>query len=469
MPKKKEESIKPETTQIPAFMQNSSYSFDIMADENENFVDQVGETLAAMFAKSKISPAGFHTADSVKHNMIPFRHFYLQYLFGAYGIPTKVMVEIIGGENIGKTTLCYYFMGGAMLVGVPCSLQETESKPLLPNWAMRALNNSRLVAAKMLKRIGMFTGVHAVDQMAKNHTNWILSQRGMSSSKSTRIVGKDTPLLMVVDTWSKLMSKAESAGVYDWKKKGHENTVEPVEAKGAVKKVAKKAAKKAAKKSVKIKEIGEGSNFGHSKWAQEWCRKLPFLLGDLNSVLIITSHQNDKVDMSATGSFMSAEMGSLYNKTKIGGKAFNQTAAMQLILSRKGILKDGSGRKIGTTVMMRIDKNSYGANNRIIEYDLINDHHSDTDEETQCSISFDRAMADFFANESILGTVVSFKRYTCKDLGVTGVTAEDFSKAFHARPDIIAKVGKLLRIHGYDDTVDQIIKQEEEDDAGKSK
>jgi hypothetical protein len=246
-------------------------------------------------------------------------------------------------------------------------------------------------------------------------------------------VPKSTPLVMAVDSWSKLMNASEAAGYYDYG--------DNLEAK--------------AKK--KQKGTNEGSNFVHSKWAHAWCRKLPSFLAVNNVILIIISHQNDSVDMGGGGSsFMSAESGALWNKKKIGGRAFNQNAALQLILARAGVAKDGTGNKIGTLIKMRVDKNSFGPTNRVMEYTLRNDRFADTEASLDPSLVFHEGLAKWFADERLLGTTASRKRYSCDPLGLVNATSEDFEYALQACPETLNEVGRSLQIYGYENVVDDI-------------
>lgn len=314
--------------------------------------------------------------------------------------------------------------------GVPCALQETENKELTVEWAGRALSQNRAVAEKMLHRIGV-TRTFALAQMDEQMIDWFEISRGKRPGKN-RAVPLDTPMLMVVDSWSKMLSDVEAAGFYDY----GDNL--------------------SADKKKKAKATGEASNFGHAKFAQAWTRRLPSFLSAHNGVLVMVSHQNDKVEMSGSGSKMTAEAGALYNKTKIGGRALNQNSAIQLIIGRKGQIKDSNNDKYGTTVRVRVEKNSYGPKDRVFEYDLLFDKHQDTDTYLAPNLDFDRPMCDFFAEQGILQTTINKKRYSSPVLGLTQVTAKEFSAAFHANLDIRNEVGRALKIRGYENEVDTV-------------
>lgn len=407
------------------------YSYNEMDDDNEDVVHLTRESFHSVNAKSKNSPTGFRTMAEIQRSMIPYKHFYLQWALANYGMIEGCVMEIIGAEHLGKSTLCFYLMGGALEVGVPCALQETENKELTVEWAGRALSSDRAKAEKMLKRIGVMK-TFSLSQMDEQMTSWFEIRRGVKPSKA-KVVPLDTPMLMVVDSWSKMLSDAEAAGVYDY----GDNL--------------------SAEKKRKAKATGEATNFGHAKFAQAWTRKLPSFLNTHNGCILMVSHQNDKVDMSGGGaSFMSAEMGALYNKTKIGGRALNQNAAVQLIMAHKGLIKNSNNDKIGSTVRVRVAKNSYGPKDVVFEYDLYHADHDDTETWLSPSIDFDRPMCDLFAEKGILQTTVERKRYSSPVLGLTGATAREFSAAFHANTELKNEVGAMLGIRGYDPTVDEI-------------
>jgi len=351
-------------------------------------------------------------------------------VIGCYGLPEASLIEIIGAENIGKSTLLHWILGGAMLEGIPCAVQETEAKELTPHWAGRAMHPDRKLSQRMLERLDVFPEVFELTQMEDNLYDWVHTMRVVVG------VPKSTPLIMAVDSWSKLMNSSESAGFYDY------------------------GDNMDAKAKAKKKGTNEGSNFVHAKWAHAWCRKLPSFLATHNVMLIIISHQNDSVDMTGGSSFMSAESGALWNKKKIGGRAFNQNASLQLILSRSGVAKDSAGTKIGTNLKMRVDKNSFGPTNRIMEYMLKNDRFVDSESRLEPNLMFHEGLAKWFADERIKGTTASRKRYTCEALGVVNATSEDFETALNSCPAALNEIGQDLKIYGYEDVVDIITADE---------
>lgn len=401
-----------------------------------DFSDGIKEALLAMQDRRKNRTTGFKTAAEVTRSMIPIRDFRLQYLLGCKGLPHGTCIEIIGGENIGKSTLTYWLAGGAIMAGGHVAIQESEGKALSPDWALRALHSNPEVAKKMLNQITVFENVFSLDQMEENMLDWFKVMREEIG------VPMHLPLLMIVDSWSKLMSVAESEGYFDWGDK------------------LDTAGKKA------FKGTAEGSNFGHSKWAHAFCRRLPYTLTHYNAVLLNVCHQNDKVSMSMGGGGFSIpeDAKNMFNKTKIGGRAFNQNSSIQLILGYKGAVKNSDNKSVGQKVAIRCDKNSYGPKNRVVEYELHDQDFNDTEGYLDPSIRFHKDLANWMTTEKLLGTTASRARYTSDAVGVINATAEDFSVAFHANQELVNELGIELGIQGYSNILESINEQPEKDE-----
>jgi RecA/RadA recombinase len=424
---------------------------DVM-DPSFDFVGQMKEALALVEARTKNKSTHFVSYSEIQSSMVPFGHFLMQWLFGSYGIPSASVVDIIGAEHLGKSTNLMTWMGWAQLSGCPILVQLSESKPLTPDRVRRCMSTDPEKAEMMLENISV-EKIHSLDHSVEAMEKFVkLCREGAPHvGVDPLFPDKTKPIVIGVDSWSKFMSKGEAVGVYNY----GDNLSE------------------ANKK--KAKAIGEASNLGHSQHAAAWCRRLPYWLSENNVIVIMVHHQNDKIDMSGAGlaSYMSADASALYNKTKIGGRALNQNAAMQVILARKGLVKDGSNNPIGTCIKMRADKNSYGPANRVIEYNLINEMNKDTENYLQSALDLDEGLCNLFVDKKILGTTVKSKRYSSKALGIEGATASEFSAMFHADKLLMAEVGKQLNITGYSDVVDQIKEEMEllspEEDTGPNK
>lgn len=406
----------------------------------ENVVEAARTGLEALSARRKNEPTAFRSLTDIRRNSIPLRHFYLQYLFGMAYLPSSTVIEAIGAEGIGKTTLAFYIAGEAAMGNVPVYYQETEAKLMPEEQIIRCLSRDPILAQKIFSRAIGKDSAHEIREAIGKFEDWALTLRGKTYVSKDAVVPSINPLLGIIDTVSKLMAPGEAAGYHEY---GDYQSEE-------------------SKK--KMKEVGGGSNLEHAKLFAAWCRRLPAFLEVNNGVLWLNSHQNDKIDMGGGGaSYMSADAGKLYNKTKIGGKAFNQNAAIQLILAPSTLAKNGSGEITGRMVKVRVDKNSFGPDNRVIEYELRNRYTEDSDTHLECPIRLDEGMAKWFADERILGTTVERKRYTCETLSVINGDGVDLAKALHANPETMQRLAKDLKIRGYEDPITEIEKEIKEE------
>lgn len=362
----------------------------------------------------------------------PLKHFLLQYATGQYGIPSKKIIDIIGAEGIGKSTLVMQLLGWAMDVGCPALYLECETKQLPPARTMRAMHPDIARSFKMLSRLRV-DSVNSLDHMWQSFKDFVYVARGTRGDNKTPRIPMHVPIVVAIDPWSKLLNTEEANGFYNY----GDNL--------------------SAEKKKKFKEISEGSNMGHAKWAHKWCRLLPAFLKQYNVLLIIVHHQNDKVDMSGGGaSYMSPEASALYNKTRIGGKALHQNTALTLILSRKGLSKNGAGDITGNLISARIAKNSLGPDNIKFFYELRTGFYNDTLTHMDPALNFNIGFATLCAEQKWLSTTVKGSKFSSPILGVSDVSAAEFYEAFEANKEAKFNLGRNLGINGYINVVDDI-------------
>lgn len=395
-----------------------------------SILDATAESLHALRARRKNDATTVRSLHQIKRNGIPIDHFYLQFLLGMSYLPSRCVIELIGSEGIGKTTLLFYLLGMAGRANVPSLYQESEGKPMMEDQIRRCLCSDKTLAEQLFSRAVSFADVREIRQSAKLMDEWVFDLRGRGTNNKEARLPDENPVAVAIDTWSKLMSPGQAAGYLDL---------------GDFMK---------ADQMKNLKEVGEGSNLEHSKHAAWWCRRLPYLLHDHNVLLILNSHQNAKIDMGGTSGYMSGESGRLFNKTKIGGKAFDQNAALQIIMAPGGQAKNGSGKVTGKLIRMRVDKNSFGPDGRQIEYELRNVYTEDSPTFAEPAVQFDSAMAKWFADDRILNTTADKKRYTCEALSVIGGTPEDLSKALHSNPEVMQRLAKDMVIRGYTEAIE---------------
>lgn len=394
------------------------------------------EIMQATLDRRKNRTTDYKTMAQVRVEHLPVRDFYFQQFIGSYGLPRRSLLEIIGGKGLGKTTLSLWLAGHIIdRLGAPTLFLECEEKPMDANRAIRAMSNDPVRAKKLLDSI-TFKKVKQLSEMNEQLMLFCKTWRGEQvNGKKGVAIPSHVPLVVIVDPWSKLLTQAEANGFYNYNKNMDAANVK------------------------KAKDIGEGSNLGHSNWAAGWGRRLGHIMGHYNVLLICTHHQNCKIDMSSGGGITLPEnTAALYNAVKIGGKATEQNASTMLILAAGGQVKDSSGNTRGKYINARVEKNSYGWDNQKASWEL-RTHCEPFDIEGQyldSALHFEDEMAKWMATEKHLGTTADRKRYSSKELGVQGVTGEEFSRAFHANQEVMNRLGKNLRLVGYDDLVDRI-------------
>jgi hypothetical protein len=153
---------------------------------------------------------------------------------------------------------------------------------------------------------------------------------------------------------------------------------------------------------------------------------------------------------------MSPETSALFNKTCIGGKALRQNTALTLILSRKGLAKNGSGDVTGNLITCRVAKNSLGHDNVKFFYELRTGFYNDTLTHMDSAINFNIGFATMCAEQKWMSTSVKGSKFSSPVLGVTEVSADEFCEAFNDNQEVKFNLGKQLGINGYIDVVDNI-------------
>jgi len=422
-----------DSTVLEAGMPSVNHNFHFV-DTEEDYGKQWQVALEKTVSSRKNQTIGFKSIAEIRESFaFPLKHFLLQQAVGQYGIPGGKIIDIIGAEGIGKTTLVMQLLGWAMDVGCPALYVECEAKQIPPARVMRALHPNIIRSYKMLQRLRV-ESVNSLDHMWQVIKDFVYVARGSRGDKDTPRVPMHVPIVIAVDPWSKLLNPDEAAGFYNY------------------------ADNMSDVKKKKFKEINEGSNLGHAKWAHKWCRLLPSFLKQYNVTLMIVHHQNDKIDMGGGGasSYMSAEASALYNKTRIGGKAIHQNTALTLILSRKGLSKNGSGEIVGNLISARVAKNSLGPDNGKFFYELRTNNFQDSELNLDPALNMNIGFATLCAENKWLSTSVKGSKFSSPVLGVSEVSADEFYEAFDNNQAIKIKLGKDLGINGYIDIVDNV-------------
>jgi hypothetical protein len=409
MPRKKKE---PEETPVEAPQEESSVSveepemvipdtaakpgFNLLA-EDCNLIAQTKEGLMELAAKKKKSYEG------LEHNTFdgpyaPFDHLGFQIATGMKGLLSQKVYEVMGKDKLGKTSLFFTWAGMFMNHSIPSIYVETEGKPMLKDRIARCMDSNPKLGALKADRLMMEKGRGLLQTWNKiNEAVEIMRQN----------VPKEIPIAVFLDTYSKLLSGAEAAGRLDGQ-------------------------------NAKKKETGEAANFGHSKFAHSLCRELPWWTEENNIIFVVCSHINDDVSMGYGHN----------DRVKIGGNAFNQNAALQLLIKRYGQLKVGD-EAIGYIQYLKPVASSYSSTHNDLEYYMINKHRHDTPDWQEPAMDVDVGLANALVGKSLFGLSLSRKRYTSKELNLTNATARQVSELIHKDTDLVNHIGTKFGIAGY--------------------
>lgn len=411
----------------------------LMGDSGADLVAKSRDMLRAASAARANKPSNFKTMAEVRREMLTLPHIALQWALGSHGIPHGSLVEIIAPDGVGKTHLVYYLLGNAILSGCPSLYMEAEGKPMLGDRALRLFHTDPSMAQRVADRL-CWVGVHSLSEMDEKLHDFVKLWRGKLDWPL------NSPLVVAVDPWSKLLNQGEAIGFYNYGKNmvGKPDKGKPGKA--------------------KFKETGTVSNLGHAQFASDWARRLATTMDTQNVIVILVHHQQDKIEMSAgpkmPGFMESPLTAMLKNRTHRGGRSLNQTAAVQLIMAPLSDVKNDATEAFeGSNVRIRVEKNSYGPRNRQIDFFLRNEHMAyDRPGYIDPAVQFDGHFARWLAQQGMFGIKVDSNLYTCQEMGILAVSAAAMGNAVNTNEAARMRVGGLTGIAGYDSAVDEVQK-----------
>lgn len=382
--------------------------FDIFSDTGK--ARQTKDMLA------KVGMAdGFKSAAEINRDYLPLPWMAFQYLIGRIGLPVNTIIEFIGQENTGKSSLVAAIIGSLIQYNIPCFYGNTEPKMLESDWLSRLVSSDLTTGEKVKEVLEVSERLYTLDEMDKLIRQWIKVKR------VDQAIPKDVPLVVVVDTITKLLNPEEAAVLFDQK-------TSAVALDKGISDISKKPGVTA-------------------KWLHEWSRAIKSVLEKENVTLICVSGQN--INMNAGATSFAADGGASLNKTRPGGTALNQSAAIQITITRKGMLKATSGETIGEVIRARVVKNSYGPK-RSIEYGLRNDFFNDGDGYVHQAIDMEETFCGILAEKKIMGITCNRKLYSSEELGVYQAKAASLYARIVNDPELTYKIGTALKISGYE-------------------
>jgi RecA/RadA recombinase len=362
---------------------------------------------------------GFTNATNTSRGFLPVPWLGMQYLIGRPGIPVNTVVEFIGAEGVGKSSLTFALMGSFVANNIPCYYVNSEPKALEPDWQLRLLGSDE-VKAKRIRDIINVQSLNSFEEMDEHMRAWVNIKRDEEK------IPIDVPLVMIVDSVSKLMNPEEFSVSGLAKPKAGEKAVEGL---GSL-----------------SKKPGVSA-----RWLHDWGRQLSGYLEAKNLTLIVVSAQNQNMD--AAGAYIKpAEKN---NDTCVGGYAMRQIASLRFTVTYKGAVKNSRQESVGKEVLLYCKKNSYGPSFREIKYQLLDDRQENYKTDVPGTyvgqaIDMDAGLAAVMADRRILGTTVNKKRYSSTKLNAYELSAQEFIEHIANDPDMFKQLTDALSIKGYE-------------------
>lgn len=401
-------------------------AFDIFSNNNDIALTR------DFLAKAKLAD-GFKSAAEISRDYLPLPWPAMQYLIGRIGFPVNTLIEFIGQENTGKSSMVMSILANFVRYNIPCLYCNSEPKMLESTWIERLAGENVADGHKIMRVLEVSERLCTLDDMDKLIRKWVAWKR----YEQPNPVPKSVPLVCVVDTISKLLNPEEAEVLLS---QGKDKSTDVL--KNNLDDVSKKPGVTA-------------------KWLHAWTRAITPLLNKENVTIICVSGQNQ--NQNAGSSVFAQDGGASLNKTRIGGTAMNQSTCIQITITKVGLWKDSKGDQIGDMIRARVVKNSYGPK-RSITYGMRNDKFSDSDGCKQQALDMDETFANILVDNSIFGLTCTRKLYSSAELGLTQVRANVLVSKIMSDDDLMDKVGTALKIGGYEFVDEGDILIDEEDD-----
>jgi len=414
-------SLLEDPDKLPTLSYGGSEKQAIPESAHLSVVKGIRASMDKLANKAKTRPIILLTPAMLRKKTVDVQEIMFQQALGSIGLRVPGVMQIVAPEHVGKTSFLYWLMGTIMRQGCGAIYVECEGKQMEGSRAQRLVSRDKRQANLLFNGI-VHTTARSLLEFENKFKALVVEQRKILDTIPEK---RGMPVFVFADPWSGLMSASESLG----------NTTYGMNPKD---------------RAAVAKDTGTGSNFGHSKIAQGVKRWLPAFLEENNAMLCVIGAQNDKIVMNKHAAPTSASK----NDTTLGGHAWKQIAAYRMVFTVIENLKDKkTNTQYGIRVKMTIIKNSYGPPFRACTFCIYYDRQHDTDTHYGRTLSFEEDTAKWMAANSILGTNVTNKLYTCDSLGCVAVSPEELHAALHSNPEMMTQVGTLLGIEGYGDGV----------------
>lgn len=434
MPKKVPSSSKP----------RGRRSFSLL-EQGASLRDATRQSLIDKASKVKHDPGRYAGMLANHQNiLIPIPNLNLRHALGIRGFQSGKLLDIIGADSLGKTSLALTIGGWFMQRDCPVLYIETEGKPLYDSRIKQCLSSDRKSAEDFWNNFLIMEQLFGLSDIVDFIRSWVQRVRNPDEEP---YLPQWKPIMVIVDTFSKAQTPSMEQAMEFY-------TDNPV------------VNRSSADSSKKPQLVG-GSNMERAKAAHQWMVELPAFLIYNNVFMVTCRHQNESVDMGG-GSFIPAEAREAYNRTSPGGRAINQNASYQLILTHKGIMTrtiKGQRVKLGPKIQVNVYKNTYGPSGRVVFYKINSTEAGATDQWQPPAIDFRPFLPDVLNQTGLVSVQVrNAVDVSCPDLGpeARGIEPEELATLFYNNHQFFEDLSRRCGHVGFGDQFWDLPSVEEE-------
>ena len=410
--------------------------FNLM--DREDFTTSLMAGLEKSYARKKRAPLMFDQSKIIRDDL-PLDSLYFQWAIDNRGIEKKTLIELLGQDQTGKSSLLYWMAGNWMPLQVPMTLLAGEDKFIKESWAQRCLSKDPELAAKMVKLITVIR-IRVLDEI-----DFVVKEtlKQMRDPNSKSFVPRHIPVVIAIDLMNKIATANQAAGM----ETGYGDYSKDTQS-----------------------DLGDrGHNWDRAKAYHDLINRFNLQMADQNVVFVVTTHQNDEAVGGKSNPFSPVWQKNLSHRTKTGGQATNQTTALQMVVSSHGNIYCDK-EVIAKRVALKPFKNSYGGDRRTCNFAIVPGEDANADPKP--GLRWDLTTVEWFAEKGFYGmkrlasSPATAPLYSCEDFGLRGSNILEAAKAINDLPKSDwEELGRNLKIPGYvtpiEDAVKEITKIEE--------